>query len=158
MNDNTHTTSFSVGHDSYTISLANVSSASVKPTPKALNKKYNVLVRKEDLILLSHMQSLTGETRTSLLNELLGIIMTRFLMSNGDKSARLAIAKWADEKSGLLDQNESWVTTALKTYISDIQYYLEKYHLDYEPDPREIPDGPIISPEYAAVISKLKGK
>ena len=154
MKTNTFQSSFETkGGNSYDITLQfpeGASSGGKKQTP--LNKKYNLLVRQEDLILLEKMQSAFGVSRTALLNNLLSNIMEQFLFSYNEGDARIAIAQWADDKSGLEGAKESWVETALKPDTLQIQRNYETYNTSYDQCPdHNHPEQEFHSKQYLAI-------
>ena len=106
-----------------------------------LEKKYNVKIRKHDLLLLDIVADKMGCTRSHLTNLLIESFLIKGLKDIKEHDVRALIAETADKLAGI-NYNSSWQETILSDYIQstiavmkkcndknfDNQYYYDDPH------------------------------
>lgn len=78
------------------------------------DRKFNIRIRQDDLVLLDALATLNGTTRSSLINELLHSYTRYELMGIEDDDARTLVAHAADQSASYDGISQPWVYDALR--------------------------------------------
>lgn len=77
------------------------------------DRKFNIRIRQDDIVLLDALATLYGITRSSLINEILHSYMRDELMSIKEVDARTMLAHTADQSAFYDSISQPWVWDAL---------------------------------------------
>lgn len=77
------------------------------------DRKFNIRIRQDDIVLLDALATLNGTTRSSLINEILHSYMRDELMSIKEDDARTMLAYTADQSASYDSMSQPWVCDAL---------------------------------------------
>lgn len=121
------------------------------------DRKYNIKVRQEDLILLDALASKNTIPRSVLLNKLLHEILLDELRSIQEYDVRLLLAKEADSRAQYDGLSSPWVLDALHEPFNEIvenitDYNQVAFYVQEDPDD----PGNHHSKDYAAVKNVLE--
>jgi hypothetical protein len=148
----------------YTVSVCtdefhSSSSAQIAARSK-LDRKYNIRIRSDDLVLLDALADQSNVPRSVLLNTLLHEILLDELMSIQEDDVRLLLAQTADSRASYDDLSHPWVFDAIQIESSQIVKNIERFNmaaLDVQDDPNAPADHNWNSEAYLAIKENLKG-
>ncbi|TBW08062.1 hypothetical protein E0E52_09805 [Azotobacter chroococcum] len=92
------------------------------------DRKYNLKIRQEDLVLLDALASQKNIPRSVLLNNLLHEILLDELMSIKEHDVRLLLAQKADSRAHYDELSSPWVFDAIQTECSQILENIKNYN------------------------------
>lgn len=147
----------------YSVSLQADGFKSTNTAPLAVrgkhDRKYNIRIRREDLVLLNLLADQKNISRSVLLNNLLHEILLDELKSIKERDVRLLLAQTADSRANYDDLSSPWVIDAIKTecnlIVDNIKQY-NKAELHVQDDPYAPQDHSWNSEQYAAVKTALE--
>lgn len=124
------------------------------------DKKYNLRIKQEDLVLVDALADAKGVPRSVIFNHLLHEILRKELMNIQDLDVRLLLAETADQRSPGNKLSSSWAQDAIQAQSEAIFENIRKYNsavLDYQDDPYAPADHSYNSKNYLAIKNKLNG-
>jgi hypothetical protein len=130
------------------------------PTRGKHDRKYNIKVMQEDVVLLGKLAETHDVTRSVLLNNLLHQILMDELQGIEEHDVRLLLAQTADQRAQYDDLSTPWVFDAIGTeclqIIENVMRY-NKAELHVQDDPNAPADHSYNSEKFLIVKEALKG-
>jgi hypothetical protein len=123
------------------------------------DRKYNVKVRFDDLVLLDALADQQDIPRSVLLNNLLHEILLAELLAISEPDVRLLLARTADSRAHYDSLSQPWVRDAIQSESSRLLENIERYNqaaLDVQDDPYAPRDHSWNSEKYFAVKEALE--
>lgn len=123
------------------------------------DRKYNVKIRLDDLVLLDALADQQGIPRSVLLNNLLHEILLDELLAISEPDVRLLIARTADSRANYDNLSQPWVRDAIQSESSRLLENIERYNqavLDVQDDPYAPREYSWNSEKYFAVKEALE--
>lgn len=159
----TLTRKFSRNGEIYAVSLRvdkfNASDAAPLATRGKHDRKYNIKIRQDDLVLLDALAGQKNIPRSVLLNNLLHEILLDELMSVKENDVRLLLAQTADSLAHYDELSHPWEFDAIQKECSKIVENIKYYNraaLDVAPDPYAPQDYSWNSENFSAIKEALE--
>lgn len=124
------------------------------------DKKYNLRIKQEDLVLMDALADAKGVSRSMLFNHLLHEILRKELLNVAELDVRLLLAETADQRSLGNKLSSPWAQDAIQEQSEAILENIRKYNcavLDFQEDPHGPVDASWNSQNYLAIKNKLNG-
>lgn len=159
----TLTRKFSRKNGSYAVSLRvdgfNAPDAAPLATRGKHDRKYNIKIRQDDLVLLDALAGQKNIPRSVLLNNLLHEILLDELMSIPEHDVRLLLAQTADSLAHYDELSRPWMFDAIQTECSQIMENINHYNraeLNVQDDPNAPQDHSWNSEKHSAIKEVLE--
>jgi len=152
-------------HDTGTITVTvrpdrfGTASKTVWSTRGKHDRKYNVKIRHDDLVLLDALADQQGIPRSVLLNNLLHEILLDELLAIPEPDARLLLARTADRLAHYDNLSQPWVHDMIQSESARLLENIERYNqvaLDVQDDPNAPRDHSWNSDTYLAIKEVLE--
>lgn len=128
----TLTKKFAGKSGTYAVSLqidrCNASDEAPLATRGKHDRKYNIKIRQDDLVLLDALAGQKNIPRSVLLNNLLHEILLDELMSVQENDVRLLLAQTADSLAHYDELSHPWVVDAIQTECRQIVHNINHYN------------------------------
>lgn len=124
------------------------------------DKKYNLRIKQEDLVLMDALAEAKGVPRSMIFNHILHEILRKQLMDIPELDVRLLLAETADQRSPGNKLSSPWAQDAIQKQSEAIIENIRKYNSadrDHQDDPYAPADHSYNSKNYLAIKNKLEG-